>query len=57
MNKLLREAALQAKQLAELAAEGKAEAGVGLLAWALGVVIEEVRELGGRVADIEEERE
>lgn len=56
MNKQLREAALAAKELAELAAEGKAEAGIGLLAKMLGVVIEQLRELVVRVEEMEEER-
>lgn len=54
MNKQLREAALAAKELVELAAEGKAEAGIGLLAKLLGAVIEELREVDRRLRDIEE---
>lgn len=54
MNKQLREAALAAKELAELAAEGKAEAGVGVVAKCLMVVIEGIRELHVRLLEMEE---
>lgn len=56
MNKRLREAAFVAKELAELAAEGEAEAGVGILAKCLVEVIDELSELRVRVDELEEER-
>jgi hypothetical protein len=54
MNKSLHEAALAAKELRELAAAGKAEAGIGEVAQILEILLEEVKALRASVDDLEE---